>query len=376
METRSRYAWVDGILADVLRKPEHESVAMTDRLDRVLTHRFLGLLIFFALMVLVFQCLFAWAVPLQTLLEDLVAAATAALTAVMPDGVLESLLANGVVEGVGAVLVFVPQIAMLFLFVAILEDCGYMSRAAYLMDNLMSRVGLSGKSFIPLLSSFACAVPGIMATRVIEDRRDRLVTILVAPLMSCSARLPVYTVMIAAFIPDRHYLGGWFGLQGLTMVSMYLLGIAAAVGVAMILRRTVLPGETPPFLMELPDYRFPSLRVVFSRVWEQCWVFVKGAGTLILAVTVVLWALAYFPHPEQLEADVRAQYAAAVGTALYRSGRWPHCPPAAQRCGAGGSGCDADCRLGSTPHGTRRARSKTTLPGPTWNKAGWDAWAS
>ena len=176
-------------------------------------------------MVLVFQCLFAWAVPLQTFLEDLVAAATTALTAVMPDGVLESLLADGVVEGVGAVLVFVPQIAMLFLFVAILEDCGYMSRAAYLMDGLMSRVGLSGKSFIPLLSSFACAVPGIMATRVIEDRRDRLVTILVAPLMSCSARLPVYTVMIAAFIPDRRYLGGWFGLQGLTMVSMYLLGI-------------------------------------------------------------------------------------------------------------------------------------------------------
>lgn len=309
VETRSRYAWVDGILSEVLQKPEQEVAGLTDRLDRVLTHRVSGLLVFLALMVLVFQCLFAWAVPLQTFLEDLIATVTNGLTSAMPDGVLESLLANGVVAGVGAVLVFLPQIAILFLFIAILEDCGYMSRAAYLMDSLMARVGLSGKSFIPLVSSFACAVPGIMATRVIEDRRDRLVTILVAPLMSCSARLPVYTIMIASFIPNRHYLGGWFGLQGLTMVSMYLLGIVTAIGVAMALRRTVLPGKTPPFLMELPDYRLPSLRVVVSRVWEQCWVFIRGAGTLILAVTVVLWALAYFPRPEQLEVDVRAQYA-------------------------------------------------------------------
>jgi ferrous iron transport protein B len=316
VETRSRYAWVDGILGEVLQKPDQEVAVLTDRLDRVLTHRVSGLLIFLALLILVFQCLFSWAVPLQTLLEDLMAVVTNSLTSAMPDGVLESLLANGVVAGVGAVLVFVPQIAILFLFIAILEDCGYMSRAAYLMDNLMSRVGLSGKSFIPLVSSFACAVPGIMATRVIEDRRDRLVTILVAPLMSCSARLPVYTIMIASFIPDHHYFGGWFGLQGLTMVSMYLLGIVAAIGVAMVLRRTVLPGETPPFLMELPDYRLPSLRVVFSRVWEQCWVFVRGAGTLILAVTVVLWALAYFPRPEQLEVDVRAQYAGQLNQLL------------------------------------------------------------
>ena len=316
VETRSRYAWVDSILGEVLQKPDQEVAVLTDRLDRVLTHRVSGLLIFLALMVLVFQCLFSWAVPLQTLLEDLMAVVTKGLTSAMPDGVLESLLANGVVAGVGAVLVFVPQIVILFLLIAIMEDFGYMSRAAYLMDNLMSRVGLSGKSFIPLVSSFACAVPGIMATRVIEDRRDRLVTILVAPLMSCSARLPVYTIMIASFIPDRRYFGGWFGLQGLTMVSMYLLGIVAAIGVAMVLRRTVLPGETPPFLMELPDYRLPSLRVVFSRVWDQCWVFVRGAGTLILAVTVVLWALAYLPRPEQLEVDVRAQYAGQLARLL------------------------------------------------------------
>ncbi len=176
----------------------------------------------------------------------------------------------------------------------------------------MSRVGLSGKSFIPLLSSFACAVPGILAARVIENRRDRLVTILVAPLMSCSARLPVYTLMISAFIPDRRYLGGWCGLQGMTIVGLYALGIVVAVGVAKILQKTILKGETPPFVMELPDYRLPSPRVVLGRVVEQCWAFVRFAGTLILAVTVIVWAAAYFPHPPRVEAEVRTQFADQV----------------------------------------------------------------
>ena len=260
-------------------------------------------------MVIVFQAIFSWARPFQELIERLVAAAGAGISTTVPDGVLQSLLSDGVVAGVGAVLVFLPQIAMLFLFVAILEDCGYMARAAYLMDGLMSRVGLSGKSFIPLLSSFACAVPGIMATRVIENRRDRLVTMLVAPLMSCSARLPVYTLMIAAFVPDRRFLGGWLGLQGITIIALYSLGVVTAVCVAKILKLTLLKGETPPFVMELPDYRIPSPRVVASRVAEQCWAFVRSAGTLILAVTVIVWAAAYFPHPAHIEADVRAQYA-------------------------------------------------------------------
>jgi ferrous iron transport protein B len=210
------------------------------------------------------------------------------------------------------VLIFLPQIFILFLFIALLEDCGYMARTAYLMDKLMSRVGLSGKSFIPLLSSFACAVPGIMAARVIENRRDRLVTILVAPLMSCSARLPVYILLIGAFVPNTLYLGGWLGLQAITMFAMYTVGIATAVAVAWALNRTVLKGETPPFVMELPSYKLPSPRNVLLRATERGWAFVRRAGTLIFAVTIVVWAAAYFPHGPQVETDIRAQYADQV----------------------------------------------------------------
>jgi ferrous iron transport protein B len=172
----------------------------------------------------------------------------------------------------------------------------------------MSRIGLSGKSFIPLLSSFACAIPGVMATRVIENRRDRLVTILIAPLMSCSARLPVYALLIAAFIPDRRWLGGWIGLQGMTMLAMYLVGIVAAVFVALVLKRTLLKGETPPFVMELPSYKLPAVRTVASRVLESGWSFLQRAGTLIVAVSVVVWAAAYFPHDPQIERQIRSRY--------------------------------------------------------------------
>jgi ferrous iron transport protein B len=227
----------------------------------------------------------------------------------MAEGTLRSLLVDGVIAGVGGVLVFLPQILILFLFLAALEDCGYMARAAYLMDKLMSRVGLSGKSFIPLLSSFACAIPGIMAARVIENRRDRLATILVAPLMSCSARLPVYTLLIAAFIPGTKYFGGWLGLQGLTFFAMYLIGIVVAVVVALLLKKTLLRGETPPFVMELPSYKLPSLRNVAYRVAERGWAFVRRAGTLIFAASIVVWAAAWFPHNPQVEAQVRGQYA-------------------------------------------------------------------
>jgi ferrous iron transport protein B len=196
---------------------------------------------------------------------------------------------------VGSVLIFLPQILFLFFFLAILEDCGYMARAAYLMDKLMVRVGLSGKSFIPLLSSFACAIPGVMATRVIENRRDRLTTILVAPLMSCSARLPVYAILIGAFIPARN-LFGFLPLQGLTLFSMYLLGILTAAVVALVLKRTLLRGPTPPFVMELPGYKWPSPATVFMRMAERGWSFVYRAGTLIFAVSVLIWAVSYYPH--------------------------------------------------------------------------------
>ncbi len=312
IETTSRYSWVDDVLRGAVTYPDKQELTITDRIDQVVTSRYGGVLIFALCMITVFQAIFFWARPLQELMEQLVSTAGSWVESALPAGVLQSLLADGVVAGVGAVLVFVPQIAMLFLFVAILEECGYMARAAYLMDGLMSRIGLSGKSFIPLLSSFACAVPGILATRVIENRRDRLVTMLVAPLMSCSARLPVYTLLIAAFVPDRRLLGGWLGLQGITIVALYMLGILVAVCVAKILKVTILKGETPPFVMELPDYRLPSWRVVLGRVVEQCWAFVRSAGTLILAVTVLVWAAAYFPHPTSVEDQARAHFAGQV----------------------------------------------------------------
>jgi len=191
-----------------------------------------------------------------------------------------------------------------------LEDCGYMARAAFLMDRLMAGVGLSGKSFIPLLSSFACAVPGIMAARVIENRRDRLATILIAPLMSCSARLPVYVILIGAFVPARSYLGGLVGLQGLTLLAMYSIGVVAAIGVAWVLKKTLLRGETPPFVLELPSYKLPSIRGVLYRMTERGWAFLARAGTVIFAVTIVIWALAYYPRSdEQVAAAIAAERA-------------------------------------------------------------------
>ncbi|MFM7845790.1 MAG: nucleoside recognition domain-containing protein, partial [Planctomycetota bacterium] len=218
---------------------------------------------------------------------------------VVAPGPLQSLLVNGVIEGVGGVLVFLPQIFTLFFFIAILEDCGYMARAAYLMDRLMSRVGLSGRSFIPLLSSFACAIPGIMSTRVIENPRDRLVTILVAPLMSCSARLPVYLLMINAFFPDQRYLGGVITLRALLILAMYALGIVVAILVALLLKRTILHGVTPPFVMELPSYKLPGIGIVLYRMLDRGWAFIQRAGTLILAVSILVWAAAYFPRSPQ-----------------------------------------------------------------------------
>ncbi len=223
---------------------------------------------------------------------------------------MRSLLVEGVIGGIGAVVIFLPQILILFFFLGILEDCGYLARAAYLMDRLMVRVGLSGKSCIPLLSSFACAIPGVMATRVIEDRRDRLVTILVAPLMSCSARLPVYTLMIAAFIPSQAYLGGLIGLQGLTLFAMYILGIIVAALAALVMRKTILRGPTPPFVMELPAYRWPSPRVVLYRMTERGGEFLKRAGTVIFAVSVVMWGALHYPKlPEPERAPLLAERA-------------------------------------------------------------------
>lgn len=295
VETDSRYAWVQELLDGVASEPEGYTVTWSDRIDHVLTHRLWGTAIFAAVMVVLFQAVFAGAVPFMTLIDSVFATLGEWIGAHMPGGALRSLLVDGVIAGVGGVIVFLPQILILFLFIGILEDCGYMARAAYLMDKFMARVGLSGKSFIPMISSFACAIPGIMATRVIENERDRLTTILVAPLMTCSARLPVYALLIAAFVPAQPVLG-MLGLRGLTLFALYILGILAAIVVALILKRTLLRGETPPFVIELPSYKRPSLRTVMHRVWERGWLFLRCAGTMILAVSIIVWAALYYPH--------------------------------------------------------------------------------
>ncbi len=296
IEAHARYAWVSRVLEGVVSRPAVRIAQRGEGLDRLLTHKLWGTLVFLAAMLLVFSAVFLAADPLMQGIDALIGAVGDAASAALAEGPLRSLLVDGVIGGVGSVLVFLPQILILFFFLGVLEDCGYMARAAYLMDKLMVGVGLSGKSFIPLLSSFACAIPGVMATRVIENRRDRLTTILVAPLMSCSARLPVYTVLIGAFIPARGLLGGLLQLQGLTLFAMYLVGIVAAAVVALVLKKTLLRGPTPPFVLELPTYKWPSMRVVLVRMAERGWSFVYRAGTLILAVSIVVWAASYYPH--------------------------------------------------------------------------------
>jgi ferrous iron transport protein B len=301
VEMQARYSWIRGITAGSVRRPAQRPVTWTDRIDRVLTHKVWGTLVFLALMFLVFQAIFTWARPLMDALDGVKDWLVARGQDTLPPGPFTSLLLDGIVKGVGAVIVFLPQIIILFGFIAVLEDCGYMARAAFLMDKLMARCGLSGKSFIPMLSSVACAIPGIMATRVIENRRDRLATILVAPLMSCSARLPVYTLLIGAFLTSGF---AWW-VPGLTMFLMYCIGLVIAPLVALALKRTLLRGETPVFLMEMPLYKMPSVRVVLRRMIDAGIAFLWRAGTLILASMVLVWALLYFPNGSAFEGQVR-----------------------------------------------------------------------
>jgi len=300
-EAKTRYAAIRDIVSGVLTHAPRSATTTSDRIDRVLTHRVSGLLIFAAIMFLIFQSIYYWAEPFMRSIEAAEGLVKGGVEGLIGPGALRSLLVDGVVAGVGSVLVFLPQIVFLFLFIAVLEDCGYMARAAFLMDRLMSRLGLSGKSFIPLMSSFACAIPGVMATRVIENRRDRMVTILIAPLMSCSARLPVYLLLIWAFVPAATYLGGWVSLQGFVLFAMSSIGALVAVPCAWLLKKTLFRGETPPFVMELPSYKLPSLRVVVHRAYDRGKAFVTRAGTLIFATSIVVWAAGYFPtsHGEQ-----------------------------------------------------------------------------
>jgi ferrous iron transport protein B len=281
-------------IADAVTMQQHAENAWTQRLDRVALHPVFGPILLASLMFIMFQAVFSWSeVP-----KDWLASAQAWLadTAIqtLPDNVLRSLLVEGIINGVGSVVSFLPQILILFFFILLLEASGYMVRAAFLMDRLMAGVGLSGRAFIPLLSSFACAIPGIMATRSIDDPRDRLTTILIAPLMTCSARLPVYAVIIGAFIPARRVIPG-VGLQGLVLFCLYVAGIAGAMAVAAVLRRTVTKGGGGGFLMELPKYQMPVWRDVAIGLWQRCLIFMRRAGTVILWVTVVLWVLTSYP---------------------------------------------------------------------------------
>ncbi len=276
----------------------------------MLTHKVWGTLIFLALMGLMFQSIFTLARLPMELLEHGVDWLGGAVRASIPPGDLNSLLVDGVIAGVGAVVVFLPQILLLFLFIGFLEDTGYMARAAFIMDRLMSKVGLHGKSFIPMISSFACAIPGIMATRTIESPKDRLVTILIAPLMSCSARLPVYTLLIAACIPDTRVLG-FLKLPGLTMLSMYLLGVIAALTMAWIFKKTLLRGEPPLLILELPPYKRPIATLVLRHMWDRAVIFLKQAGTVILCINIILWFLASYPRQQEVAHQRDARQAAS-----------------------------------------------------------------
>jgi ferrous iron transport protein B len=292
-----RYARIAEMQQAVTSELAPPGETFSDKLDRVLTHKIWGTLIFIGIMTLLFQSIFTFAhIPMDAL-QAAVDWLGGVAGKLIPPGDLNSLLVNGVIAGVGAVIVFLPQILLLFLFIGFLEDTGYMARAAFLMDRLMSKVGLHGKSFIPMLSSYACAIPGIMATRTIETPKDRLVTILVAPLMSCSARLPVYTLLIAACIPDIRILS-FLKLQGLTMLAMYLLGTVVALLMAWLFKKTLLKGETPMLIMELPPYKRPLLRVVARHMWDRSRLFLRRAGTVILGINILLWFLATYPRTE------------------------------------------------------------------------------
>jgi ferrous iron transport protein B len=288
----------------------------THRLDAILLHPVVGPLILAAILFVMFQAVFAWSQLPVSWIEDGFALLSDGATAVLPAGLLRSLVVDGVIGGVGAVVVFLPQILILFFFILLLEATGYMVRAAFIMDKLMHWAGLSGRAFIPLLSSFACAVPGIMATRTIDNQKDRLTTILVAPLMTCSARLPVYTLIIAAFIPDRT-VGYGVGLQGLVMLGLYGAGVAGALVAALVLRRTIIRGGGGAFMMELPKYQMPAIKDLALGLFQRAMIFLKRAGTIILGTTILLWALASFPQARPGERQVEASIAGRISNGIY-----------------------------------------------------------
>lgn len=313
-DLRQSHREADALIRATVQEPTRPDT-LTNRIDAVLLHPVGGLLILLALMFLMFQAVFSWAAPAMDLIAAAFDAASALTTQVLPPGLLQSFIRDGVISGVGGVIIFLPQILILFLFILLLEDLGYMARAAFLMDRIMGGAGLHGRAFIPLLSSFACAIPGILAARVIDNRRDRLTTILVAPLITCSARIPVYTLIISAFIPDRQVAGA-FNLQGLVMFGLYAAGIGAALGVSFLAKFLFWRNQpSPPFMLELPDYKLPRARSILLGLATRAQIFLKRAGGIIFAMTVVIWVLATFPRPPAgaTEAGIFYSFAAMIG---------------------------------------------------------------
>jgi ferrous iron transport protein B len=300
-EARFRYKWVREVLDEVQQKAP-PIVTWGSHVIAWLNRPVPGTIGLFVVMAVVFQAVFAWATPLMNAIDSGAAILGSFIASQMPEGALTSLLSDGVVAGVGSVIVFLPQIMILFLFIILLEDSGYLARAAYLMDRVMSSVGLSGQSIIPMISSFACAVPGIMATRVIPNRRDRIATMLAAPFMTCSARLPVYALLIAAFVPAESI--AWFNLQGLVLLGLYVLGIVAGILTALMLKVTALRGPKPAFALMLPEFRKPNIRTVLMQLWGRVRIFLRRAGTVIFMVAVIVWALAYYPRSDSIATEL------------------------------------------------------------------------
>lgn len=308
-EPAARFAWAKELLERCLHEPVQPH-ALSRRIDRWVLHPVSGPLIFLGVMATLFQAIFSWAGPAMDLIDAGIGAVAGAVEGALPPGLLTDLIAHGVIEGVGAVVVFLPQILILFFFINLLEDVGYMARAAFLMDRIMGWVGLQGRSFVALLSSNACAIPGVMATRSIPSPQDRLATILVAPFMTCSARLPVYTLLIAAFVPKRPLVGP-LDTQGGALLALYVIGAFTALGAAWVWRHTALKGDILPFYMELPPYRFPTWRNVLLQMWDRASIFMKRAGRIILPAAVILWVTLSFPRLE-VPAGTPARTAASL----------------------------------------------------------------
>jgi ferrous iron transport protein B len=293
-----RYASVDAAVAQAVTVNPPAGLTWTEHIDRVLTHRVWGFAVFASVMLVLFQALFAWSEPAITLIESQVAWIQDAVTGLMPAGPLRDLLVDGVIAGVGNVVVFIPQIAMLFLFIGVLEDLGYLARVAFVIDRLMGRIGLHGKSFVPMLSGFSCAVPAVLATRTLDNRTDRLLTMMVLPLISCSARLPIYVLVIATVFSPSARAFGIVSAGAVALFAMYFLSVTAALAAAAVLRRTIFRGPRPTLMLELPPYRRPVLRVLLRSTWQQVRSFLVNAGTVILALTIVLWALLTYPRSD------------------------------------------------------------------------------